>query len=140
MAKKQTEVNSLRAQVQALRDSARDQLRMVMIERRLQSLFYLNADMDGLKKRAEKNSHSMKVAKYNLKKADKEHPDFEVQKAMHEEAQAHLAKEAEELSKSAASLQAQIDEINQEIEKIEAGESKVSIEEVDQIVMAKIKA
>lgn len=131
-------MSELRDQVQAMRDSAREQLRMVMIENELQSRFEIEKNLNSANKMLEQNAHLQAVANYKLTKLDELDPDFQTKKEVQEEALKDLAQQKENLEKEAARYQAELDKSDEQITKIESGEVKVSIEEVDELVKKKI--
>lgn len=124
----------LKEKVQALRDKAREILRSRMINDLLQEIFRLNRDIASYDKFAADVEKEAVRAEYRLTKLEDTDPDYEAKKAELEKdlerTKSYAAREIERTRTSKEANEKAIAGIEDKIGKIEAGEVKVSIDEI----------
>ncbi len=124
----------LREKVQNIRDKAREVLRSKMINDLLQEIFRLNRDIASYDKFAVDAEKEAVRAEFRLTKLDDADPDYEAKKIELgkdlERTKAYAAKEIERTKISREANEKSIASIEEKIGKIEAGEVKVSIDEM----------
>ena len=135
----QTNIGPLETKVTAFKLIARDALRMNMISPRLSNLSDLQNRITDLSKGQAAYNHSAIVANYEISKLDKEHPDYEEKKAKLLERVKNATEYSEDITKQIAEVQKEIDEQNTGIAKIESGETKVSLDDLNSLTERLVK-
>ena len=130
MTNKPEATPGLKDTVQSFRDKAREVLRMEMISDLLQDLFYADKNMSNVVKSREQIEKEEAVLNYELGKLDKDHPNYEQSKENKEKKLKYTEEEKETNEKAKERAQKEINAINKDIEKIESGETPVSIDAV----------
>ena len=124
----------LEATVAKFKLIARDTLRMNLISARLSTVASLEGEVKATTDCKTRIEHRVKVAQYELSKLDKEHPDFELNKTEYEALLKGLTVDLEEHTKEIERLTKLITEQKEGIAKIESGETKVSLDELNALV------
>ena len=118
---------------------ARNALRMELISPRLSKIADIEASIKELNDCKTRLEHELKVEIYEKSKLDTAHPDYETNKKLADETIEILTKEIEEHTKFAEETAKEIIEQKEGIAKIEAGETKVSLEALNDLVSKMIK-
>ena len=142
---------TLREKTQAFRDKATRLLRMEKINSILQDIFKINKTLSALKKTIEsltkKEESAEKItvrAEYKMANLDPDDPDFEekkvkaiafveTEKIRQESTLKSLDTEIKQVTKEIETCGKTIGELSENIEKVESGEIKVSIDEVNNL-------
>jgi peptidoglycan hydrolase CwlO-like protein len=125
---------TLEAKVTKFKLIARDALRMKLISPRLSTIAGLETDMKELEDCQKTNEHKIVVENYEIGKMDKDHPDYaEDLKDKQDEAK-YAQERVDELLKDIAEVQKAITEQKDGIAKIESGETKVCLEDLNELV------
>lgn len=127
-------IAGLTVKVEAFKLIARNALRMNLISPRLSTIADITATIDEINKQKARLEHSMKVLNYEVSKLDSEHPDFEKIKEGKEVRIKELAERGTNLDKEVENLNKLIAEQKEGILKIESGETKVSLSELNNLV------
>ena len=148
---------TLRERTQSFRDKATRLLRMEKINSILQEIFIVNKTLSVLKKtvksltkREESAEKIIARAEYKVTKIDSEDPDFEekkvkaiafveTEKVRQESTLKSLDTEMKQVTKEIETCGKTIGELSENIEKVESGEIKVSIDEVNNKTNSLIK-
>jgi chromosome segregation ATPase len=148
---------TLRERTQSFRDKATRLLRMEKINSILQEIFMGNKTLSTLKKTienlTERETSAEKIvtrAEYKITKLDPEDPDFEekkvkavtfveTEKIRQESTLKSLDTEMKQVTKEIETCGKTIGELSENIEKVESGEIKVSIDEVNSRTNSLIK-
>ena len=129
-----TPTGPLETKVAAFKVIARDALRMKLISPKLSTIASLQSTITGYQKEIATNDHLLVVLNYEVSKLDTNHPDYAVfQKNKTDNINA-ITTDSVNINKSIVEVQKQIDEKNTEIAKIESGETKVSLEDLNELV------
>jgi hypothetical protein len=80
------------------------------------------------------NEHTILVENYEIGKMDKEHPDYEEDKKAKEEEAKYAQERVDECLKDIVEVQKALTEQKDGIAKIESGETKVSLEDLNEMV------
>ncbi len=113
---------------------ARESLRMGLISARLSKVATLEENLASLAKQKTEVEHDVKVETYELSKLDANHPNYEKNKTAKEETVKSLNKELEDLAKQTEDTNKLVTEQKEAITKIESGETKVSLEALNDLV------
>ncbi|MEK6884615.1 MAG: hypothetical protein AABY22_33590 [Nanoarchaeota archaeon] len=125
---------SLEEKVAAYKLVARDALRMELINPRLTNVADLEGNLKSANEKTTNLEFDVKVENYELSKLDTEHPNFEKRKVRKEETLKSLATSIEENKKFVTEIEKEIAEEKAAIAKIESGETKVSLENLNSLV------
>lgn len=125
--------------VVAIKKIARDSLRMKLISPRLSKIASLEADITATQKEIADTEHDIVVEKYENSVLDQNHPDYTKHKTSGEETIKSLTEANVESNKAIDQMNKDIAEQKDGIAKIESGETKVSKEELDELVASLIK-
>lgn len=138
MSKENTNVAAaptvLTEKVAAFKLIARDSLRMGLISARLTKVANLESDLAIFDKEKTDINHDIKVENYEISKLDTEHPDYEETKKGKTELVTDLTKALEGIAKNVEETNKLITEQKEAIAKIENGETKVSLDELNSLV------
>ena len=119
---------------------ARDALRMNLISPRLSLIASLQNEVNSLTKDKGNYDHQIVVNNYEISKLDVDHPDYEVKKTNKLNRIKEDTESSENIAKTIVEVQKQIDEEKVGITKIESGETKVSLDDLNAMVTELIKA
>jgi len=135
----QNNTTTLEASVAAFKVIARDALRMNLISPRLSKITELENEIKDTQECEAQNAHFKLVTEYELSVSDKNHPDYEDRKKESEED----IKASEEVTKQhadvVAAIEKEIADQKEGIEKIKSGETKVSLEALNELTEKLIK-
>jgi chromosome segregation ATPase len=118
---------------------AREALRMELVAPRLSKIASLEAEIKGRNEEIKSYDHRIAVNTYENSKLDTNHPDYEDNKKEKEAALEYLAKIKEETTKEINEIKKEIEEQNDSINKIASGETKVSIDSLNELVSKMIR-
>lgn len=142
---------TLREKTQSFRDKARRILRMKIINNILQEIFIVNKILSALEKTGkyltEQETSAEKIvarAEYKMSNLDPEDPDFdekkakaikfiETEKTRQESTIENLNTEIKRVIKEIESNKKDITDLNKDIEAVESGETKISIEKMNEL-------
>jgi V8-like Glu-specific endopeptidase len=131
------QVETLSQKVQDIRDKARSILRMAKINNLMVYKFNATKDIKFFEDNVKYTEKQLAIAKYDLAKLDPEHPDAENKTKICQEAIDSYTKKLENNTKKLTEYKEdadkQIKEYDEKITKWESGESKVSIDELNQL-------
>ena len=127
--------------VQSLRDSARDQLRLKLVNNRRANILVLQNGLNSATKWAEDRIESLKkliaISEYKLSKLDKADPEYAEKQEEYtkkvEDSKQIIAEVSEGLNKTTKEYSELIKEQQDGIAKIQSGETKVNKEEMTAI-------
>jgi hypothetical protein len=125
---------TLEAKVTKFKLVARDALRMKLISPRLSKIAGLEAEMKDLEDCQKSNEHRILVENYEIGKMDKEHPDYAEDKKYKEDEAKYAQERVDQILKDIAEVQKAITEQKDGIAKIESGETKVCLEDLNEMV------
>jgi len=134
-----TNIVSLETKVADFKIIARNALRMKLISPRLSNIAEIEASIKDTNDCKARLEHDLKVAEYEKSKLDTAHPNFEVDNKAADEFIVDIKKAIEDHTKTAEEVATQIDEQKKKIAMIEAGETKVSLEDLNDLVEKMIK-
>ena len=129
----------LEVKVAAFKLIARDALRMNMISPRLSAIATLENRITDITKSKNEVNHSILVNNYEISKLDTGHPDYEAMKAEKNEIVTRATETLKGYDESITNIQKDIDEQKAGIVKIENGETKVSLDDLNQFVERLVK-
>ncbi len=118
---------------------ARESLRMDLINPRLSKVANLEADVKSVTDCKTELEHDVIVENYEIGKLDTEHPNYDKTKATKEEEVKSLTIEIAAHVKSLEDLAKEIADQKDAIAKIESGETKVSLEALNDLVTKMIE-
>jgi len=118
---------------------ARESLRMDLITPRLSKIANVEVTIDSTKKCKEEIEHEILVENYEISKLDTDHPDYLLFKEEKEETVKAYTEEVENHDKAIKELEDVIAEQKEGIAKIESGETKVSMEALNDLVSKMIE-
>jgi chromosome segregation ATPase len=113
---------------------ARDSLRMALISPRLSRIAGLEDTLASLAKTKTEVDHEILVENYEISKLDTNHPNYEKTKTRKEETVKNFTSELESLAKQVEEVNKSITEQKEAITKIENGETKVSLDALNDLV------
>ena len=125
---------SLAEKVASYKLIARDSLRMGLISPRLSKVASLEDSLISFGKQKDEIDHEVKVENYEISKLDTDHPNFDKTKAAKEETVKNYTKELEAVAKAVEDTNKLITEQKEAIAKIESGETKVSLDALNDLV------
>lgn len=134
-----TNIVSLENKVAGFKIIARNALRMKLISPRLSNIAEIETSIKDTNDCKARLEHDLKVAIYEKSKLDTAHPNFEADNKTADEFIADIKKSIEDHTKTAEEVAKQIDEQKKKIAMIEAGETKVSLEDLNDLVEKMIK-
>ena len=120
--------------VNELKVIARNSLRMQLISPRLTKIGELEGEVVSTNKEIDEVKHEVLVENYEISKLDTEHPDYAKTKADKEQVVKDDTTTLENLAKSIVEINKEIDEQKASIAKIENGETKVSLDALNDLV------
>lgn len=124
----------LTEQVEKLKLIARNSLRMELISPRLTKISETESTIILLQKQINDANHIIKVENYEISKLDTEHPDYLDKKTTKEEKIEFQTNNTKFYTEIIIEKQKEIEDQQQNISKIETGETKVSQERLNDIV------
>jgi septal ring factor EnvC (AmiA/AmiB activator) len=127
-------VSVLTDKVNAFKIIARNALRMELISPRLTKIAGLEADLEDNAKTVKETNHDITVENYEIGVLDQNHPDYEKTKADKEATVKEDQAELVELATEATEINKEIAEQKAAIQKIESGETKVSLDRLNETV------
>jgi len=131
---------TLSAKVEKFKLIARDSLRMQLIAPRLTRIAALESEKAEVQKTLATLAHDLKVATYEVSKLDEKHPNFEKTKAAKDETIKFINEKVEAQTKYLAEVvEKAITEQKEGITKIENGETKVSLDCLNDLVSTMIR-
>lgn len=125
---------SLAEKVAAYKLIARDSLRMALISPRLSKVASLEDTLKSLAETKAEVDHEILVENYEISKLDTAHPNYDKTKARKEETVKNYTTELEGLAKRVEETNKAIEEQKEAISKIEKGETKVSLDALNDLV------
>ena len=134
-----TTVGALTAKVEKYKVIARETLRMALITPRLTKIASLEAKIACINTHIADYDHVILVENYEISKLDTEHPDYEAYKKEKTERVTRYTEGTAELQKDVEDVNKLIAEQKEGIAKIESGETKVSIDELNALVAEMVK-
>jgi hypothetical protein len=132
-------VTVLTTKVENFKLIARNALRMNLINPRLTKIASYNSMIEGLNKTKNEVNHKIDVKTYEMSKLDTEHPDYADKKKVYEDAILDSQEYAKVLDNEIEEVNTVIKEQQEGINKIETGETKVSLEDLNNLVSDLIK-
>lgn len=124
----------LTTKVAAFKVIARNSLRMGLISKRLSKVAGLEDDLKSLDEQKAVIDHAIKVENYEISKLDTDHPNFEDTKKLKTELVKEYTQDLESLAKEVEETNKLLTEQKEAIAKIENGETKVSLDELNSLV------
>jgi uncharacterized coiled-coil protein SlyX len=118
---------------------ARDTLRMNLISPRLSKIADLENRITDINKEIEGFNHDILVENYEISKLDTEHPDYADHKGRKEDSVKCDTECIDNCNKAIEELNKAITEQKDGIAKIESGETKVSLEDLNDLVIRMTK-
>ena len=134
MPENTTPVTVLTDKVNAFKNIARNALRMELISPRLTKISSLEGDLAFTNKVIADVNHDIVVENYEISVLDQNHPDYEDHKKAKEANVKADQDELVELAKSVEEINKAIAEQKDGIQKIETGETKVSLDRLNETV------
>ena len=134
-----TNIISLETKVAEFKVIARNALRMKLISPRLSRIAIIESEIKDGNEKIERTNHNIKVAEYEKSKLDAQHPNFEASTKTADEEIAFLKSKVEDYTKLEVEITRGIDEQKKAIALIETGETKVSLEDLNDLVDKMIK-
>jgi len=134
MSENNTVSTVLTDKVNAFKLIARDALRMKLISPRLSNIADLENNITNITKDINANDHMIVVANYEMKKLDTEHPDYAEHKARKEDKVRCITENVVNMKKNIDEINKYIQEQKDGIAKIELGETKVSLDDLNEMV------
>jgi hypothetical protein len=130
--------NVLTTKVEAFKLIARESLRMNLISPRLSRISSLEADIEFVNKQKDELAHSIKVEEYEISILDTDHPNYD-KKLAKKEATLKDLNEDKGFDAQIEEFEKAITAQKEGIAKIESGETKVSSDELNDLVDSMIK-
>ena len=127
------------AKLENYKKIAREGLRMNLISPRLSRIAGLETDVKNVQEDINDNEHQIKVENYEISKLDTEHPNYDKKKESKELNVKHYTESNERLVKNMEETNKLIAEQRENIAKIESGETKVSLDELNSLVEDMVK-
>ena len=124
----------LTEKVNKIKVIARDYLRMKLISPRLTKIASYEADLAANAKEVDAVNHEILVENYEIGVLDQNHPDYAETKADKEKVVANDQDTLKALAEDAANTKKAIDEQKAGIADIESGKTKVSLDELNEMV------
>ena len=118
---------------------ARNSLRMNLIAPRLSRVAAYETEIKATRDCQKELEHEIKVENYEISKLDKEHPNYEKTKTDKEAVVKDLTESVANHAKAIVEIEKQIEEENEGITKIENGETKVSIDALNDLVSEMVR-
>lgn len=118
---------------------ARDALRMELISPRLSKITAIENEIKSVNECKANYEHEVLVQSYEISKLDKDHPDYEATKKNKEEIVVDCTASIKEHSDRVIDLEKEIAEQKEGIAKIESGETKVCLEDLNALVAQMIE-
>lgn len=131
--------NVLANKVSNFKDIARDALRMTLISPRLSRIADYDNQIADINKDINTTNHTLLVEKYEISKLDTEHPNYTERLVSKEARVKTLTESIEFYNKNIEDVNKLIAEQNKGIVAIETGETKVSLEDLNDLVDKMIK-
>jgi len=131
--------STLETKVEAYKLIARDSLRMNLISAHLTHVGVLEGEIKDSEETKARNEHEIKVENYEISKLDVDHPNFDKRKESKEETVKHLTERSVRFDKEIFDLTNAVAEQKAAIAKIESGETKVSLENLNCLVEKMVK-
>jgi chromosome segregation ATPase len=131
---------TLTGKVEKFKLIARDALRMNLITPRLSAVSRLEKSVADVAKATAEVNHEIEVLNYDISKLDVNHPDYADKKSGKEDRVKSLSELLTDNAKETADLTKEIANEKDGIAKIEAGETKVSLDELNALVAKLIEA
>ena len=129
----------LTGKVEAFKLIARDALRMNLINPRLSRITSIEANIKLIQSDIKKVEHEINVVNYDIAKLDVSHPNFAATKERKEDTLKNLGSAIEPNTKEIAKMEKEIADQKAAILKIETGETKVSLEDLNDLTDRLIK-
>lgn len=130
---------TLADKVAAFKVIARDSLRMNLIVPRLSRIANIEASIKDVEEDIADETHTIKVHTYEISKMDVDHPDYAEDKAEIEECVKNHEGRVVKLQEVIVALNKEITDQKEGIAKIESGETKVSLDSLNDLVSDMIK-
>ena|ERR1035437_3680040 len=124
----------LETKIAAFKVIARDALRMKLISPRLSAISAIQNVITEYQKEITANDHNLVVLNYEISKLDQDHPDYAIFSKNKTDQVNGITEDTVEINKEIVNVQKQIDEEKLGIAKIESGETKVSLEDLNDLV------
>lgn len=118
---------------------ARDALRSELVSSRLSRIASIETEIKNVEEYKKEKELDLTTEKYEISKLDTEHPKYDKEKAYKEETVTHLTKSVEDQVEVLKKLEDDKKEQTEAITKIETGETKVSLERLNDLVQDMIK-
>ena len=112
---------------------------MKLINPRLSRIAGYEGEVTKANEQKKENAHEIKVEEYEISKLDVEHPNYAKRLINKEERLKELNERAKCFDENLAELDKEINHQKEAIAKIESGETKVSLEELNYLVEEMIK-
>ena len=125
--------------VAAFKLIARDALRMNLIVPRLSNISNLEGDVKSVNESIASHQKTVDVETYEISKLDADHPNYEAKKKVKEDKIKDLTEVIANYNKEIVELNKAIQEQKDGIAKIEAGEVKVSLSDLNELVATMIR-
>ena len=129
-----TPVTTLTNKIARLKIVARDMLRAKLINPRLSKINELEANIKNLNAYKADLKLDLDTEIYEISKLDVDHPKYDKTKAKKEEYVKSLSEVIAEKDKENVEIEKMIAEQKEKIQKIETGETKVSLEDLNDLV------
>ena len=130
---------TLETRVASFKLIAREALRMKLISPRLTRIAGLEGEVARANEQKNDNAHEIKVEEYEISKLDVEHPNYAKKLAKKEETLKGLTERVKCFDENLAELDKEINHQKEAISKIESGETKVCLDELNYLVEEMIK-
>lgn len=130
---------TLEAKVTAFKVIARDSLRMNLISPRLSAIASLEGNIKDVEAYIADEAHTIKVHAYELSKMDVNHPDYASDKTEIETCIKNHEDKVAKLEESIVEINKLIAEQKEGIAKIESGDTKVSLDKLNDLVSKMIE-
>lgn len=127
-------MNSLEQKITSYKIIARDTLRMNLISPRLSTITSLENDIKTNDEHIAEIDHNIKVETYEISKLDTDHPNYDKKKVHKEEKIKSLTESKDSITKANTEINKEITKQKEAIAKIESGETKVSLEDLNCLV------
>ena len=134
MPENTTPVTVLTDKVNAFKNIARNALRMELISPRLTKISSLEGDLADIAKDVDRVTHDNLVENYESSVLDQNHPDYAETKKAKEAIVTANTEYLADLAKSKTEIEKAIAEQKDGIQKIETGETKVSLDRLNETV------
>ena len=139
LQKNMKNTQTLEEKVAAFKLIARNSLRMNLVSGRLSKVGRLEEELAILAKRKESLDHEVKVENYEISVLDANHPNYDKRKTAKEENVKEYTDSLTDLAKEVEAVEKRITEQKEAIAKIESGETKVCLEDLNDLVASMVR-